>query len=83
MKTHRRLLALGILLLIPACSFTSPLGGKNGIGRLFPDGSSFEIIDGQLIVTGTGGTLSAKSIKCVGTNGFPLSIGGTNQALAK
>ncbi len=60
---------LAVLLLLTACnSITNPLS----VGRIFPDGASTEVIDAQLIVTGTGGTLSAKSIRIIGTNGYPL-----------
>lgn len=54
-----------IALLLTGC-----VGGPLKLERIFPDGSSFELQDAQLIITGTGGTLSAKSIRCIGTNGF-------------
>jgi hypothetical protein len=65
------------LLLLTAC--TSPFGT---LQRIFPDGGSFEVVDAQLIVTGTGGTLTAKSIRSIGTNGFSL-LGPTNAAPAQ
>ena len=66
----RILASLIALLLLTSCA------GGNGplnLGYIFPPGASAEVVGAQLVVTGTGGTLTAQSIRIIGTNGFPIT----------
>lgn len=65
-------IALTLLALV-ALTACNSVRNPFSLGRIFPDGSSFEVSDAQLVVTGTGGTLSARSIRCIGTNGVQFT----------